>query len=114
MLSLAQTCEAIAATTKKLEKTAIVAAYLRSLPAATAALAAIFLSGRPFAAYRETTLQVGGSLVWRTISELSGKSEQELTESYRRHGDAGTVAADVLASKNKAVLSLLDVQAAFE
>src|SRR3989442_3096476 len=114
MLRFARTCEAIAATTKKLEKTAIVADYLRLLPAGEAALAAIFLSGRPFAAYRETTLQVGGSLLWRTIKELSGKSEQELTESYRRHGDAGSVAAEALPDAPQAVLSLATVSQAFE
>lgn len=114
MLRFAETCDAIAATTRKLQKTAIVADYLRSLPAGIAAIAVVFFSGRPFAAHRETTLQLGGALLWRTISELSGKSEQELTESYRRHGDAGAVAADVLTPRAKAVLSLTDVQAAFE
>ena len=113
-MRFAQTCEAIAATTKKLEKTAIVADYLQSLPADTAAIAALFLSGRPFAAHQESTLQVGGSLLWRTIAELSGKSEQDLTESYRRHGDAGAVAADVLPTKPQSVLSLQDVQASFD
>src|SRR3981189_2250982 len=114
MIRFAQTCEAIAATTKKLEKTALVSDYLRSLPADTAAIAALFLSGRPFAAYRETTLQVGGALLGGTISELAGKSEQDLTESYRRHGDAGAVAAEVLPPKPEPVLSLQDVQASFD
>ena len=114
MHRFARTCEAIAATTKKLEKTALVADYLRSLPAGEAARAAIFLSGRPFAAYRETTLQVGGSLIWRTVAELSGKSEQEMTESYRRHGDAGSVAAEVLPDGRQAVLSLGTVSQVFD
>jgi DNA ligase 1 len=114
MFRFAQTCEAIAATSKKLEKTAMVAEYLRSLPADEAAIAAIFLSGRPFAAYKETTLQVGGSLLWRTIAELSGKSEAELTASYRRHGDGGSVAAEVLPETSQAVLSLASVQEAFD
>ncbi|PYX33165.1 MAG: ATP-dependent DNA ligase [Acidobacteria bacterium] len=114
MLRFAQTCEAIAATTKKLEKTAIVADYLRSLSPSEAAEAAIFLSGRPFAAYRETTLQVGGSLLWKTIAELSGKPEQGLTASYRRHGDSGSVAAEVLPEKPQSLLSLVSVQQSFE
>jgi len=113
MIRFAQTAEAIAATTKKLEKIGIVADYLRSLPTETAATAALFLSGRPFAAYKETTLQVGGLLLWRTISELSGKSEQDLTASYRRYGDAGAVAADVLPPKPQPVLSLQEVQMSF-
>src|SRR6266446_8187208 len=114
MLRFARTCEAIAATTKKLEKTAIVAGYLRLLPASEASLAAIFISGRPFAAYRETTLQVGGSLLWRMIAELSGKSDETLTESYRRHGDAGSVAAEVLPDLPHTVLSLATVSVTFE
>ncbi len=113
MLPFAQTCDAIAATTKKLEKTALVAAYLRSLPLSEAATAAIFLSGRPFPAYEQATLQVGGALLWRVISELSGKSERELTEIYRRHGDAGSVAAEALPVKPASGLSLTEVQQAF-
>ncbi len=118
MLPFAQTCDAIAATTKKLEKTALVATYLRSLPLSEAATAAIFLSGRPFPAYQEATLQVGGALLWRVIGELSGKSEQELTEIYRRHGDAGSVAAEALPVKPASGLSLTglslnEVQQAF-
>jgi DNA ligase 1 len=62
MLHFAQTCDAIAATTKKLEKTALVAtSLLRTMPLSEAATAAIFLSGRPFPAYEEATLQVGGA-----------------------------------------------------
>ena len=48
MQTFAESCERIAATTKKLEKTAIVADYFRSVPVEEAAIAAVFLSGRPF------------------------------------------------------------------
>jgi DNA ligase-1 len=113
MLTLAQTCEAIAATTKKLEKTALVANYLRSLPVEVAALAAIFLSGRPFPACEEANLQVGGALLWRVIADLSGKSEHELSEIYRRHGDAGSVAAEALPARADSGLSLTAVRRVF-
>ena len=89
MLRFAQTAESIAATNSKLVKTALVADYLRGLPVSEAATAAIFLSGRPFPSYVEATLQVGGALLWRVIAELSRKSEHELSEIYRRRGDAG-------------------------
>jgi len=49
-----------------------------------------------------------------TVAELSGKSEQELTESYRRHGDAGSVAAEVLPDVQRAVLSLATVSQVFD
>jgi DNA ligase-1 len=114
MIGFARTCEAIAATSKKLEKTALVADYLRSLSLSEAAIAAIFLSGRPFPAYEEATLQVGGALLWRVISELSGKSESELSEIYRKHGDAGAVAAEALPEKSTPDLFLTEVQQTFK
>jgi DNA ligase 1 len=102
MRTFAQTCERIAATTKKLEKIAVVAEYLKSSPTDEASVAAVFLSGRPFPVWEETTLQVGGVLLWRLVQELSAKSEVELTASYRKLGDLGAVAAEVLPAHSEA------------
>jgi ATP-dependent DNA ligase I len=96
MLQLAETCEAIAATTKKSQKTALVAGFLKSRSTDEAAVSAVFLSGRTFPAWEETTLQVGGSLLWRVVAELSGRNEAALTAAYRQHGDLGAVAGEVL------------------
>src|SRR5580704_10405034 len=96
MRKFAEACERIAGTTKKLEKIAIVADYLKSSPPEDASVAAVFLSGRPFPAWEETTLQVGGTLLWHVVQDLSGKSEPELTAVYRRLGDLGAVAGEVL------------------
>jgi DNA ligase-1 len=120
MRKFAEACERIAATTKKLEKIAIVADYLKSRPLQEASVAAVFLSGRPFPMWEETTLQVGGRLLWQVIEELSGKSGAELTAAYRQHGDLGAVAAEVLprdravtGAANSDGLSLPAVQAEF-
>ncbi len=96
MIKLAEACERIAGTTKKLEKIAIVADYLKARPPAEASIAAVFLSGRPFPLWQETTLQIGGRVLWRIVAELSGKSEAELTAAYRKLGDLGAVAEAVL------------------
>ncbi len=113
MLRFAQTADSIAATSSKLAKIKLVADYFRSLTTGQAATAAIFLSGRRFAAYEQATLQVGGSLLWRVIAELSGRSERHLSDLYRRYGDVGAVAAAALPPKPEAALSLADVQHAF-
>jgi DNA ligase 1 len=96
MRKLAEACERIAGTTKKLEKIAIVAGYFKSGPPEEASVAAIFLSGRPFPVWEKTTLQVGSRLLWQVVEELSGKNAEELTAAYRIRGDLGAVAADVL------------------
>ncbi len=98
MIKLAEACGRIAGTTKKLEKTAIVAEYLRSRTREEASVSAVFLSGRPFPVWEETTLQVGGRVLWRIVAELSRTSEAELTAAYRQHGDLGAVAEAVLAA----------------
>lgn len=113
MRQFAKLCEQISATTKKLEKTELVADYFKARPPEEAAIAAIFLSGRPFPMWEETTLQVGGSLLWRVVAELSGKSEAELHAAYRRSGDLGSVAADVLPAKRDSDVSLAQVQQEF-
>jgi len=100
MRDFAKTCEAIAATTKKLEKTGIVAEYFTSGTVEEASISAIFLSGKPFPAYDEATLQVGGRSLWHTVSELSGWSDAELTAEYRKLGDVGAVAGEALANRS--------------
>jgi DNA ligase 1 len=96
MRRFAETCEAIAGTTKKLLKMGIVAEYLKSRTVEEACASAVFLSGKPFPAYEEATLQVGGRLLWQVVGELSGKSDAELTAAYRKFGDLGAVAGEVL------------------
>jgi DNA ligase-1 len=113
MQRLAETCEAIAATTKKSLKTGIVADYLKSRTVDEAAVSAVFLSGRAFPAWEETTLQVGGALLWRVVQELSGKNEATLTSAYRKHGDLGAVAGEALAERSGQGLSVLEVADTF-
>jgi DNA ligase 1 len=114
MIKLAEAGERIAATTKKLEKIAIVAEYLKARTPEEASVSAVFLSGRPFPAWEETTLQVGGRVLWRIVAELSGRSEAELTAAYRQRGDLGAVAGDVLPERPRDVaLNVLQVESKF-
>ena len=114
MRKLAEACERIAGTTKKLQKIAMVADLFRSTPPEQAAVAAVFLSGKPFPAWEETTLQVGGALLWRLVKELSGRADAELTAVYRRLGDLGAVAGEVLPDRSGgSELNAPAVQAAF-
>ncbi len=113
MQELAKCCEAIAGTAKKLLKTAIVADYLKSRPTDEAAVAATFLSGRSFPSWEETTLQVGGRALSRIVADLSGKDESDLTAAYRRHGDLGSVAGELLPQRSGQGLGVLEVDRTF-
>ena len=109
----AKTCEEVAGTTKKLQKTAIVAEFLKSLTVQPAAISAVFLSGRPFPVWEETTLQIGGRALWQIVAELSGKNDSVLSSAYRRHGDLGSVAQEVLPEHERAELEISEVEACF-
>lgn len=115
MQEFAATSEAVAATTKKTEKVRLVADYFHSRPG-EAGQAAVFLSGRVFPAWEERTLQVGGSLLWRALAEVSGKGEVAMTAAYRRHGDLGGAAQDVLsdAAPKQSSLSVQGLAQIFE
>ncbi|HEY7405891.1 MAG TPA: ATP-dependent DNA ligase [Candidatus Angelobacter sp.] len=114
------TADAVAATTKKTEKIRLVAGYLSSRPVDEAAQAAVFFSGRPFPAWEDRTLQVGGALLWRALAEVSGKPDVALTAAYRRHGDLGSAAEDLLErdlleqTPVKASLSIADLSQTFD
>lgn len=113
MNQFAKTCEAIAATTKKLQKTAIVAGYLQSCPVDQAAVATVFLCGMPFPVWDEATLQIGGRTLWQIIEDLSGKNQAALTQAYRRLGDLGAVAAEVLPDRPGDNMNILQVEKTF-
>jgi DNA ligase 1 len=114
MKNFARTCESIAGTTKKLEKVAIVAEFLKSCQIDDAAIATVFLSGGPFAAWEQTTLQVGGTVLWGVVKALSGKDEPEAAAVYRRYGDLGSAAVDLLPNPGDSTnLSLSDIDRRF-
>jgi len=96
MLLFNQTADAVSATAKKLEKIRLLADLLKSLPLSDAAQSAIFLTGQAFPRHEERVLGIGGSTLYRQVAELAGKTSQELTAIYRKHGDLGDVAEEAL------------------
>src|SRR5438270_13313528 len=99
MLRFAQTCDAVAATTKKTDKVRLVSSLLQTLPVEDAARAATFLSGRPFPRWDERVLGVGGRRLSRLIGELSEKSGEAMSGVYRQRGDLGDMAEELLAER---------------
>jgi DNA ligase-1 len=118
MRLLAETCERIGVTTKKLEKTAIVAEYFHLRKLEDAAISAVFLSGRAFPSFEERTLQVGGSLLWKVVKEITGASDNELGAGYRKTGDLGAAVYEVMSRRHEesgeSPLTLSDTRAAFD
>ncbi len=95
----AQLCDALAATTKKLEKRALIADWLKSLSVQDAGLASLYLAGQVFAETDPRVLNLGGSTLSKALAQLSGASDAAMHEAYRRHGDLGAAAQDLLVAR---------------
>jgi DNA ligase-1 len=90
------TAERVAATTKKLEKAALLGAYLRGLDDADLARAARYFAGHQFAMNDARTTNVGTGLLRDALSEATGIEVENLRPRYVRLGDAGEVACEVV------------------
>ena len=88
--------ERLAATTRTSEKTALLADYLRTLTPEELPIAAIFLTGRPFAEADQRATGLGWSAIATAVTDLAAASRSALAEAYDRSSDLGVAVADVL------------------
>jgi DNA ligase-1 len=88
--------ERVAATTRTSEKTALLADYLAQLSPDELPIAAVFLTGRPFAEADQRAAGLGWAAIASTVTELAGVPRSALGEAYDRSSDLGMAVADVL------------------
>ena len=88
--------ERLAATTRTSEKTALVADYLRTLTPEELPVAAVFLTGRPFAEADQRAAGLGWSAIATTVTEIGQVPRVALAEAYDRSSDLGIAVAEVL------------------
>jgi len=94
--AFAECAEAVAATTKKLEKAAILGEYLKTLSDADLTRAARYFAGQQFALNDARTTNVGGSIISAALSEATGFSPEDLYPRYVRLGDPGELAEEIV------------------
>lgn len=95
-LRFASTCAAIAATTKKLEKAALLSAYLRDLPPKALAHAAVWFTGSPFPSSQNKTLQLGWAVIRDALCDSAGLTQSEFGQVYLKHSDLGEAGFEIL------------------
>jgi DNA ligase-1 len=98
---LAETAEAVASTTKKLEKAKYLGEYFKTLTDADLTRAARYFAGQPFALTDARTTNVGGSIISTSLSEATGFNPEELYPRYVRLGDPGELAAEIVAETKR-------------
>jgi DNA ligase-1 len=121
--AVAGLAEELAREAGRLKKRAAIAAAISAVHAVApesedAGLFALYLAGTPFAEADTRKLNAGGTLLSKALLSVSGARDIELTAAYRRHGDMGAAAFDLLmasppAAGRTAELTLADVADAF-
>ncbi|MDT7807342.1 MAG: ligase 1 [Acidobacteriota bacterium] len=115
----AEVADAVGATTKKLEKAALLGAYFAELGDEDLSLAARYFAGHVFPLYDARTTNVGGGMLRDAIAEVTGLEVENLRPRYVRLGDSGDVAFEAFAEtkgieKVKPTLTLAATQALIE
>src|SRR5438477_8718189 len=109
--SFAQTAEAVAATTKKLQKAKLLGDYFEHLSDQDLTRAARYFAGQQFAQSDVRTTNVGGRILGEAICLATDVDPASLGPRYARWGDAGDVAFEVFCEArpdNEAALTLAD------
>ena len=115
MLEFAQAGASIGATSATLEKTRILAAYLRTLSDDDLRRAAIFMTGRPFGPSRRSTLGLGWSALSKVVRAISSRDDDDLQRIFRKHSDLGDWAGEALEGRTQNQdASLEDVETTLE
>ena len=90
--------ERVAATTRTSEKTALLAAYLRSLSPDELPIAVVFLTGRPFPEADQRATGIGWATIAAAVSAITDADRADLAAAYDRFSDLSAAVGDVLAS----------------
>jgi DNA ligase 1 len=118
---VAELAEGLAKEGSKLKKRAAIAEAISAVHAARpqskdAGLFALYIAGTPFAEADSRKLNAGGALLSKALLTVSGASDRDLTAAYRRHGDMGAAAFDLLIApggEKVPELTLAEVSQAF-
>src|SRR6267378_1707537 len=115
MIDFARAGASIGSTSATLEKTRILAAYLRTLNDDDLRRATVFMSGRAFSPSKRRTLGLGWAAVSKAVTSISGLDEDELGRIFRKHSDLGDWAGEALAGRTQAEpVSLQEIEEALE
>src|SRR5258706_6009687 len=108
------TADAIARTTKKLEKERLLADYLVALDDASLERAVVFFAGGPFPRRDQRAAGVGGALLSDAVVEATGRSADEVWARWHDYGDAGDTLATVFPNDPARTISLSELGETFE
>lgn len=110
-LGFAMLCDILTGTRSKRTKRTAIAEYLRSTDAQSAGLAAQYLTGAVFPESDNRKIQIGGQLVVRALQDITHTTPELVHATYRKYGDLGSAAEELLLTTASAPkpLSLVEI-----
>lgn len=88
-------------TTKRLEKTEIIANFLKKLDGETLSEVGLMILGRVFPAWSDKEIGIGNKLLIRAVAEAIGTKPGKVEDAVRDEGDIGLACIKLFKSKNQ-------------
>ncbi|MBR9690355.1 ATP-dependent DNA ligase [Candidatus Woesearchaeota archaeon] len=113
---LVEVYERISSTTKRLEKTFHISELLKKTPVEDLDVIVLLLQGKIFPAWAEKKLGISAKLILKVISKATGASVFDVENEWKKTGDLGIVAFNLIGKKSQQTLfsSKLSVKKVFE
>jgi len=118
---LAELCEKLEATTKRITMVNLISSFLRKLEPDEIGPAVRLIIGRIFPAWSQETLEISWRTIIKTIKNLANANSKDISEAFSKTGDPGDM-AKILMEKGKKIkqvtllrspLTILDVYKCF-
>ncbi|MFA5797545.1 MAG: ATP-dependent DNA ligase [Candidatus Woesearchaeota archaeon] len=103
-LELVKVYEALQSTTKRLEKTKILADFLKDCPPEDIEKVILLLQGLVFPKYEDNNIGIASKLVVKALKTATGISTDEIEKIWKKTGDLGETAHDVVKRKKQHTL----------
>ncbi len=97
--------EKLEATTKRLEKTYLISEFLKQANKEDLEIVMLLLQGRVFPEYDENKIGVASKLVSKAIVLASGRSSATIEQTWKKTGDLGDTAEQLIGKKKQATLA---------
>ncbi len=110
-MQFSQLCEAydkIGKTSKRLEKTAILAQLLENTPESSMSDVMMLLKGRIYPEWDKTQIGISAKLATKAIGMATGESEDKITKAFKKSGDLGITAKELLKTRKQHTLFAKD------
>lgn len=108
-LRLVELYEKLESTTKRLQKTYLIAEFLKKTSINDLAMVALMIQGKVYPSWDEHKIGVASRLVMKAISKSTGLSAADVEKSWKKTGDLGETAMEATSRKKQATLFATEV-----